>query len=195
MADVEPDPLTTVAAWYAEAEAAEIAQHDAAALATATPDGRPSARMVLLKGADARGLVFFTNLSSRKGDELAANPRAALVLYWHGLGRQIRVEGRVEQLPRAEVDVYWRTRPRGSRIAAWASDQSRPVGSRAALETRWADADARFPDEDVPLPDFWGGYRVVPDVVELWEHRENRLHDRVRYDLGGDGWRTTRLQP
>jgi pyridoxamine 5'-phosphate oxidase len=193
--ELDPDPLRTLEAWYREAEAAGIAQPDAAALATATPDGRPSARMVLLRGLEAGRVTFFTNRSSRKGDELAASPRVALVLHWYALGRQVRIEGSVVELSREEVDAHWQTRPRGSRIAAWASDQSRPVGTREELEARWAEGDRRFPGDEVPLPDTWSGFRVDPEVVELWRHRENRLHDRVRYERDGDAWTATRLMP
>jgi pyridoxamine 5'-phosphate oxidase len=193
--ELDADPLRQVAAWYGDARAAGVAQPEAMTLATATPDGRPSARMVLLKGLDERGLTFFTNRESRKGLELAANPHAALVLHWPALGRQVRVEGRVVELGRDEVDAYWTTRPRGSRLAARASAQSQPVENRAALEARFAKLDAAHPGEDVPLPAYWSGYRVIPDSIELWEHREDRLHDRVRYLRGREGWRRERLQP
>jgi pyridoxamine 5'-phosphate oxidase len=193
--DLDPDPLVTVAAWYADAAAAGAPQPDAASLATATADGRPSARMVLVRGVESRDLVFFTSSEGRKAGELTANPRAAVVLYWQELRRQVRLEGVVEELPRAEVEAYWRTRPRGSRLAAWASRQSRPVASRADLEASYENAGERFPGDDVPLPTTWGGYRLVPETVELWEHRENRLHDRVRFDRRGKGWRATRLMP
>ena len=151
--------------------------------------------MVLLKGADGRGFVFFTNTGSHKGGELDENPRAALVLYWRELGRQVRVEGRVEPVETHEAEEYFDTRPRASRLSAWASPQSEPVASRAELERRFAQAAARFPDDEIPLPPHWGGYRVVPTTVELWEHRENRLHDRVRYTRECSGWRRERLAP
>ena len=160
-------------------------------LATASADGAPSARMVLLKGADDRGFAFFTNRESRKGRELAENPRAALVLYWQALGRQVRIEGRVEEVA---ADDYWRTRPVASRLSGSASPQSRPVESRAWLESRVAELRERFGDEP-PLPDFWGGYRVVPDAIELWQHRDDRLHDRVLYTRDGPSWRMERLAP
>lgn len=192
---VDPDPLRQLEAWLAEARAAGVVLPETMALATARPDGSPSARMVLLKGADARGLVFFTNTGSRKGAELDENPRAALVLYWRELGRQIRVEGRVEPVETREAEEYFATRPRASRLSAWASPQSEPVPSRAELERRFAQAAARFPGDEVPLPPHWGGYRVVPEAVELWEHRENRLHDRVLYTRDGAGWRRERLAP
>jgi pyridoxamine 5'-phosphate oxidase len=193
--ELDSDPMRQVAAWYSEAQAAGVAQPDAITLATASPDGRPAARMVLLKGLDNHGAAFFTNRESRKGLELAANPRAALVLHWPELGRQVRVEGSVEELTRAEVETYWLTRPRASQIAAWASEQSRPIASRAALDARFAELEARYGEADVPLPPFWSGYRVVPESVELWEHRDDRLHDRVRYERRGSGWRHQRLQP
>jgi pyridoxamine 5'-phosphate oxidase len=193
--DLDDDPLRQLAAWYAEAESAGTPVPEAMTLATATPEGRPSARIVLLKGLDARGLTFFTNRESRKGRELAANPRAALVLHWQPLGRQARVEGAVVELGRDEVERYWRTRPRGSRVAARASAQSQPVASRAELDARFAAEDERHAEDEVPLPAEWSGYRVVPDAVELWEHRDDRLHDRVRYERDGTRWRRQRLQP
>jgi pyridoxamine 5'-phosphate oxidase len=193
--DLDDDPLRQLAAWYAEAESAGTPVPEAMTLATATPEGRPSARIVLLKGLDERGLTFFTNRESRKGRELAANPRAALVLHWQPLGRQVRVEGAVVELDREEVETYWRSRPRGSRVAARASAQSQPVASRAELDARFAAEDERHPEDEVPLPAEWSGYRVVPDAVELWEHRDDRLHDRVRYERDGGSWRRARLQP
>ena len=194
-ADLDPDPLVTVAAWYGEAAAAGAPQPDAGVLATATPDGRPSARMVLIRGIEVGDLVAFTGIGSRKAAELAANPRAALTLYWQELRRQVRIEGPIEQLARPDVESYWRTRPRGSRLAAWSSRQSQAIGSRDELEARYADAGERFPDDDVPLPDWWGGFRLVPETIELWEHRENRLHDRLRYTREGERWVATRLMP
>jgi len=193
--DLDPDPIRQLAAWFAEARDAGVEQPDAATLATATPDGSPSARMVLLKGIEHGRLEFFTNRESRKGQELGQNPRVALVLYWQPLGRQVRVEGAAEELSRADVDAYWRTRPRGSRVAARASAQSRPIDTRAALEDRFAVESERHPGEPVPLPATWTGYRVIPESVELWLHRDDRLHDRVRYDREGAGWRRERLQP
>jgi pyridoxamine 5'-phosphate oxidase len=192
--DLDLDPIVALCAWLREAEAASP-RPDAMTLATATPDGRPSARVVLLRGLDERGLVFFTNRTSRKGQELRANPRAALVLHWWELGRQVRVEGAVEEVEPAESDAYWATRPYESRLAAWASPQSHPIAGRAELETMFAEADERFADGDVPLPPFWGGYRVVPETVEFWAHRENRLHDRVRYTRSKRSWQRERLAP
>lgn len=192
---VDPDPIRQFVAWLDEAQAAGVAHPETMALATASTDGTPSARMVLLKGADERGFVFFSNTGSRKGGELAENPRAALVLYWRELGRQVRVDGRVERVPDDESRAYFDTRPRASRLSAWASPQSRPVESRAELERLVAQAAARFPGNEVALPPHWGGYRVVPETIELWEHRDSRLHDRVLYTRAGSGWRRERLAP
>jgi pyridoxamine 5'-phosphate oxidase len=192
--DLGPDPIAELQKWLVEARAASPLA-EATTLATATRDGRPSARVVLLRGVDERGLTFFTNRDSRKGRELRDNPHAALVLHWWELGRQVRVEGAVEEIDRGESEAYWRTRPRESRIAAWASEQSRPLAERAALDAAYAEADARFPGDDVPLPPHWGGFRVLPEVVELWEHRESRLHDRIRYVRSATGWRRERLAP
>jgi pyridoxamine 5'-phosphate oxidase len=192
--DLSSDPIPSLWAWLHEAEQASR-QPLVMTLATATTDGRPSARIVLLRGVDDLGLTFFTNRDSRKGEELRENPRAALVLHWWDLGRQVRVEGTVEEIARAESSEYWESRPRGSRIAAWASPQSRTLVDREELDEAYAEAEARFAGGDVPLPDHWGGYRVQPDVIEFWRHRESRLHDRVRYTRGPDGWRRERLAP
>jgi len=192
---VDPDPLRQFVAWFDEARAAGVVYPETMTLATAGADGSPSARMVLLKGTDDRGFVFFTNTGSRKGAELAENPRAALVLYWRELGRQVRVEGRVEAVEPHESAAYFGTRPRASRLSAWASPQSEPVEGRADLDRRFAQAAARFPGDDVPLPPHWGGYRVVPETIELWEHRDSRLHDRVLYRRVSTGWRRERLAP
>ena len=188
------DPLAQFRRWYEEAEQAG-AVAEAAALATATTDGRPSVRMVLVKRADERGFGFHTNLESRKGAELAANPYAALLFHWRELGRQVRIEGGVERIPADEVSEYFRTRPRESRLAAWASPQSRSVADRAELDELYRRAEARFAGGDVPLPPHWGGFRVVPDAYEFWQHGENRLHDRVRYRRDGGDWRRERLAP
>jgi pyridoxamine 5'-phosphate oxidase len=192
--DLLEDPIAQLRAWLHEAGAASP-QPDAMTLATATADGRPSARQVLLRGIDERGLVFFTNRRSRKASELAENPRAALVLHWYELGRQVRVEGTVEDVDEGTSEAYWRTRPRGSQIAAWASPQSASVADRAELERLYAAAEQELGDGDVPPPPAWGGYRVVPEVVELWHHRENRLHDRVLYRRAASGWSRERLAP
>jgi pyridoxamine 5'-phosphate oxidase len=189
------DPLAQFQLWYREAEAANPAP-EAAALATATTDGRPSVRMVLVKRVDELGFGFHTNLESRKGLELAANPRAALLFHWRGgPGRQVRVEGGVERVPGAEAEEYFRTRPHGSRLAAWASPQSRPIADRAELERRYREAEERFAGGEIPLPPHWGGFRLVADAYEFWQHGEHRLHDRVRYERDGEGWRATRLAP
>jgi pyridoxamine 5'-phosphate oxidase len=192
--DLAPDPMTSLRAWLLEAAAASSAPQEMT-LATSTADGRPSARIVLLRGVDDRGLTFFTNRDSRKGRELAANPRAALVLHWWQLGRQVRVEGHVEEVERAVSEAYWATRPRPSRITAWASSQSRSLAGRDVLDAAFAEAEERFRDGDVPLPPFWGGFRIVPDVVEFWIHRDDRLHDRIRYVRSGDAWSRERLWP
>jgi pyridoxamine 5'-phosphate oxidase len=192
--ELASDPIAQLGSWLTEARATEP-DADAMALATAGPDGRPSVRIVLLRGLDARGLIFHTNRSSRKGRELASNPRAAVVLHWWELGRQARVEGPVEEVGDAESLAYWATRPRASQIAAWASRQSEPLSSRDELDARVGAIEARFAAGDVPLPPFWGGYRIVPESVELWQHRDSRLHDRMRYERAGDGWRRERLAP
>jgi pyridoxamine 5'-phosphate oxidase len=192
--ELDPDPLRQFERWFADARAAALHVPEAMVLATATSDGRPSARMVLLKAADERGFAFHTNYESRKGSELAANPQAALLFHWQPLGRQLRIEGRVERVTAEESEAYFRTRPLGSRLAAWASPQSRPLADRAELERLYAEAQGRFGD-DVPLPPYWGGLRLVPDAYEFWEHGDDRLHDRIRYERGGAGWSLTRLAP
>jgi pyridoxamine 5'-phosphate oxidase len=195
-ADVDPDPMVQFGRWFDDAEAADLVEPSAMTLATATAEGVPSARMVLLRGVDQRGFVFYTNYESRKAAELAANPRAALVFWWGELQRQIRVEGPVERTSQQESAAYFRTRPLGSRLSAWASPQSRVIPGRAVLDQRVAELAAGHPDGDIPLPPFWGGYRLVPELVELWQGRPNRLHDRLRYTrLVGGGWRIERLAP
>jgi len=191
--DLLPDPLRQFEAWFREAREATPFP-ESMALATAEPSGAPSVRMVLLKGFDERGFVFHTNYGSRKGREVEANPRAALLFYWRELGRQVRVEGTVERTTREDSEAYYRTRPAGARLSAWASPQSRPVAGRAALEARVAEARAKFGD-DPPLPDEWGGLRVVPSAYEFWVHDDDRLHDRFRYERDGDAWRMQRLGP
>jgi pyridoxamine 5'-phosphate oxidase len=194
-ADADRDPIAQFRAWFAEAQAARLPLPEAMALATATPDGRPSARMVLLRGLDERGFVFFTNYESRKGAEVSANPRAALVFYWFGLDRQVRVEGRVEVVSAAESDAYFRGRPRGSRVGAWASPQSAVIPGREFLEERARAFAERYPGEELPRPPHWGGLRVVPEVIEFWQGQPDRLHDRLRYRREGGGWVRERLAP
>jgi pyridoxamine 5'-phosphate oxidase len=191
--DLDADPLRQFERWF-EAAGDAVGVPEAVALATATPDGRPSARMVLLKGADARGFAFYTNTESRKGRELAANPHAALLFHWQPLGRQVRVEGPVERVPDDEAAAYFRTRPLGSRLAAWASPQSRPLADRDELERLYAEASSRYGDEP-PLPPHWGGFRLVPHAYEFWEHGDDRLHDRIRYERDAVGWSRRRLSP
>lgn len=192
--DLDPDPLRQLERWLAEAREAGVEMPEAMALATATRAGAPSARMVLLKDADEAGLTFFTNLGSRKGTELGENPRGAALLYWHPLGRQVRVEGRVEPVSSDEADAYWATRPVGSRLSAAVSPQSEVVGSRDELEQAVAELGARSGD-DVQRPDCWGGYRLVPEEWEFWQHRADRLHDRFRYRRSAGAWTVERLAP
>jgi pyridoxamine 5'-phosphate oxidase len=193
---LSPDPLELVRAWFDEAVAEGLYEPDAMALATASPDGMPSVRIVLLKGIDSRGLRFFTNYGSRKGRELDANPRAAVTLHWATMHRAVRAEGAVERLSREESDAYFASRGRESRIGAWASKQGSPIPDRATLEAAFASADERYPGEAVPRPDYWGGYRLVPEAIELWQGRPNRLHDREHFLRAPDGsWRSERLSP
>lgn len=189
VAELDPDPIRQFQRWHTEAGT------DVVTLATATPDGEPSARMMLIKGADERGFVFHSNYASVKARALAANPRAALVFFWPP-DRQVRVTGRVERLSGEESEAYWRSRPRASQLGAWASRQSEPIASRAVLERRLAELQAEFDERDVPSPPFWGGFRLVPEAIEFWHHREDRLHDRIRYrrDAAG-GWLVERLAP
>jgi pyridoxamine 5'-phosphate oxidase len=195
--DLAADPFVMFAAWFAQAVETALPEPNAMTLATAAPDGTPSARVVLLKAVDAAGFVFFTDYRSRKGVELAANPKAALVFHWQELERQVRVVGSVSRIPDAESDAYYRTRPLGSRFGAWASEQSAVLRSRAELEGRLAAVEARHPDGDVPRPSHWGGFRVSPVEVEFWQGRESRLHDRLRYRRAGgdDSWMVERLSP
>jgi len=190
------DPLAPLAGWLAEARAAELFEPEAAALATSTRDGRPSVRMVLVRGMEEGDLRFYTNRESRKGSELSENPRAALVFHWGPpLRRQARAEGIVVALSADESAAYFETRARESRLGAWASPQSRPLADRAELDALLAAAAERFVDAPVPLPPFWGGYRLLPEAVELWQNRPNRLHDRARYERSPDGWTCVRLAP
>jgi pyridoxamine 5'-phosphate oxidase len=193
--DLDVDPLLQFETWFREAHGT-VRAPEAAALATATPDGSPSVRMVLMKGVDERGFVFHTGYESRKGLELGANPRAALLFYWDPLGRQVRVEGTVERTTAAETETYFRTRPRGAQIAALASHQGRVLGSRAELEARVAELEEELAAVEVPVPEHWGGFRLAPEAYEFWQHRENRLHDRFRYRSGdGGAWVIERLSP
>lgn len=193
--DLDSDPLRQFGRWFQEAlDCPAIAEANAMVLSTVSAEGRPHARYVLLKGFDAEGFVFFTNYRSGKGQDLAAHPLAALTFGWIEQERQVRIEGTVTKTPRSAVEDYFQTRPRGSRLGAWASEQSAVISSRDALETRLAEATALFPD-DVPPPETWGGYRVAPDVIEFWQGRTNRLHDRLRYRKSGDGWAIERLAP
>jgi pyridoxamine 5'-phosphate oxidase len=194
--DVDPDPFAQFSVWFDEARASGNPQPDAMALATATRDGRPSVRMVILKEVDRRGLIFYTNYRSQKGLEMEANRRAAVVLSWPELHRQVRVTGTVELLSREESDAYFRTRPRDAQLSAVISRQTVPVESRAILEQRYAEAASRYPGQEVPLPEDWGGIRVVPEMFEFWQGRPSRLHDRLRYVRAADGsWTIERLQP
>ncbi len=189
------DPLRLFEQWLAEAEAHEINDPNAMSLATATPEGRPSVRAVLLKGADERGFVFYTNFDSRKGGELHANPNAALLFHWKSLRRQVRIEGSVEPVSDAEADAYFASRARVSRLGALASDQSRPMPSRAEFERRVAEADAKYPGDTVPRPAHWSGMRVRPEAMEFWQDMPFRLHDRRLYARAGDTWSRSTLYP
>lgn len=194
--DLDPDPHAQFDRWFAEAAAAGVPSPEQMALATATRDAVPSVRMVLLKGHDARGFVFYTNRGSRKARELRANPSAAAVLHWKPQERQVRIEGTVEMLTDDESSAYFQTRTRDSKIGAWASPQSQALASRADLEHRVADIERRFAgQDDVPLPPFWGGYRIAADAIEFWQGRPGRLHDRLRYELNADSWTRVRLAP
>jgi pyridoxamine 5'-phosphate oxidase len=192
---VADDPLEQFRVWFREAEARGLSKVNAMTLATATPAGRPSARIVLLKELDDRGFVFYTNYESQKGAQLAANPQAALVFFWDGLDRQVRIEGAVERVSDAESDAYFAVRPRPSRLGAIASPQSRPLASREELAARVATLDRELGDREPARPAAWGGYRLVPDLIELWQGQPSRLHDRVVYRRAGDAWTRERLAP
>jgi pyridoxamine 5'-phosphate oxidase len=193
--DLDPDPIAQVRAWLADADAAGVVLSNAMALATVGPDGAPSVRHVLLRRITETGITFFTNRTSRKARELAANPRAACTLYWRELDRQVILRGAVTELAAAESDAYFATRPRDAQLGAWASEQSRPLDDRATLERRVEEARERFADRDVPRPAHWGGYLLTPDEVECWQGRPYRLHDRFRYTHDNAGWRLERLYP
>jgi len=191
----DADPIELFGAWFAAARDSGILLPESMALATATPDGHPSVRMVLLKSFDARGFVFYTNYRSRKAVELDANPHAALCFHWPVLERQVRISGTVARISREESEAYFHTRPRGSRISAWASRQSEPLPGRKELLRRVEEYRRRFPGDDVPLPDFWGGYRLRAERIEFWQGKADRLHERLLFERDGEEWRATRLYP
>jgi pyridoxamine 5'-phosphate oxidase len=194
-AEMTDDPVQRFQEWFREAEQAGVEVPEAMTVATASPDGAPSARMLLLKGADEDGFVFYSGYVSRKARELEQNPRAALVFYWRPLGKQVRVEGHVEYVPEAESDAYFATRPRGSQLAALASQQSHRLESREELERRYAQLEQEYEGREVPRPRDWGGFRLRPDSIEFWEHRENRLHERTCYTRAREGWTVDLLSP
>jgi len=194
-AEVDPDPIVQFGRWFAEVEAAGLWEPNAMVVSTVDATGWPSARIVLLKALDERGFVFFTNYSSDKGRDLDANPRAALTFFWTELRRQVRVRGPAQRITEADSDAYFASRPRGSQLGAWASPQSEVVAGREVLEQRYAELEAEYAASDIPRPEHWGGYAVEPIVVEFWQGRENRLHDRIRYERTDGAWSIARLAP
>jgi pyridoxamine 5'-phosphate oxidase len=193
--DLDADPIAQFQKWFTEALAAEVLDPNAMSIATAGPDGQPSLRTVLLKYYDPAGFVFYTNLDSRKSREIQANPRVALLFYWAEISRQVKITGAATRTTAAESLRYFLTRPRDSQIGAWVSPQSSAISGRALLENKFMELKTKFAAGDVPLPSFWGGYRVQPATIEFWQARENRLHDRFLYSRAGDGWTVTRLAP
>jgi pyridoxamine 5'-phosphate oxidase len=193
--DLDDDPLRQFTSWFGEAGAADVREPDAAALATASADGVPSVRMVLVRSFDERGFVFFSHYDSRKGCEIAANPRAALLFHWDPLGRQVRIEGPIDHTSAEESAAYIRSRPRSSQLSALASPQSQTVGSREELERRVRDLERRYADRELPMPSSWGGFRLAAETLEFWQQRHDRLHDRLRYRRDGDRWLIERLAP
>ena len=191
----DSDPIAFFRKWFDEAKRSGILLPEAMTLATASADGQPSARMMLLKDADDRGFVFFTNYESQKSGELDVNPRGALVLYWPILERQVRIEGDISKISTEESQGYFSSRPRGSQIGAWASKQSSPLDSRDTLKRRFEELDRKYAGDEVPLPPFWGGFRLIPNRIEFWQGKLDRLHDRVRYERDGDGWTVSWLYP
>ena len=194
-ADLKADPISQFHDWFEEATHSGVPEPSAMTLATATPEGRPSARIVLLRGYDERGFTLFTNYESRKGRELHSNPHAALVFHWHELERQVRIEGQAQRVSAQESDAYFQSRPLLSRLSAWASRQSDVIPSRQSLEASCKALEIRYPDGQIPRPEFWGGYRVVPESVEFWQGRPSRLHDRLRYRRENGAWVIERLSP
>jgi pyridoxamine 5'-phosphate oxidase len=193
--EANSNPIAQFQSWFDAAVAAELPEPNAMTIATATPDGMPSARVVLLKDVDDRGFVFFTNYNSHKGQELMANPQAAIVFLWKELERQVRIQGRVEKIAPAESDAYFYSRPPGSRLGAWASNQSEVVASREVLDQQLADLEAKYANQEIPRPEHWGGFRVMPTMIEFWQGRSSRLHDRLRYRRIGEAWVIDRLSP